>query len=87
MTVVCIAVVLGVGSTHIDMDLDMDMDMDLDLDIMLCEATSTDARCSDSVCRTPVMHAAMRTCDGVTTALLDSGDATGKVRTATARPR
>ncbi len=62
------------------MDIDVDMDMDLDVDIMVREATLTDARRSDSVCRTPPMNVAMRTCDGVTTALLDSGAVTVKAQ-------
>jgi hypothetical protein len=64
MTVVCIAVSRAV-STYIDMDIDVDMDMDVDVDIVVREATSTDARRSDSVCRTPPMNVAMRTYDGV----------------------
>jgi hypothetical protein len=64
----CIAVVLGGINIDMDIDVDMDMDMDLDVDIMVREATvtSTDARRSDSVCRTPRMNVAMRTYDGVT---------------------
>jgi hypothetical protein len=50
------------ASTHIDMDIDVDMDMDV---VMVRAATSTDARRSDSVCRTPPMNVAMRTYDGV----------------------
>jgi hypothetical protein len=65
MTALCVAVVLGRIGMDMDMDMVIDVDVDTDMAREVLEATATDARLSDRMCRTLLLHAAMRLHVGV----------------------